>query len=453
MTTTAAPATTRESTSGELDHRRLPLRLLRHWWAGWGDLVLLVTNVVTGSIALMVTLYLAMSIVLIPGALVGLAMVVPGLFVASALGTAERHRIGALSGRLVEPPLVPTEQPWWKRCWFDLQSWRSAAYLAVHSLWGLITGILTVVLLAQALLLVALPIVDDLVTLDDVRVLWFLPIGTDDGPWLGAALGVAFLALTPLLARAIASVDVMLARWLLGADQRAEVQELSARVDTLTESRQLTVDSVEAERRRIERDLHDGPQQRLVSIAMSLGMARDALEHDPAAARELLDEAHASAKEAIVEMRQVARGIVPPILSDRGLDAALSALADRAPLPVDVTVREVDRVDPTIEAIAYFVVSEALTNVAKHAGATRAQVEVRRVEPQPDARTDGDTPHLLVTVTDDGRGGADPTRGSGLVGLRQRVAAVDGRLDVSSPAGGPTTLHATLPLRTGRTAR
>jgi signal transduction histidine kinase len=163
-------------------------------------------------------------------------------------------------------------------------------------------------------------------------------------------------------------------------------------------------------------------------------MARERLERDPEGARELLDKAHSASKEAITEMRQVARGIHPPVLTDRGLDAALSALAARSPVPVSISVDLDRRPGPTIEAIAYFCVSEALTNVAKHARATSASVDVTRRE---------DT--LVVRVRDDGVGGVDLTRGTGLVGLRQRVAAVDGALDVDSPPGGPTVLTVTLP--------
>ena len=180
---------------------------------------------------------------------------------------------------------------------------------------------------------------------------------------------------------------------------------------------------------------------------MNLGLARDALERspdDPASARlvrDLLDEAHSSSKEAITEMRQVARGIVPPILADRGLDAAVSALADRSPVPVSVASRlPAGRLEPTTEAIAYFCVSEALTNVAKHSGATRASIEMGTAR-----GLDGDL--LAITITDDGRGGAVVGAGSGLTGLRQRVAAVDGEVHVHSPVGTGTTVAITLPLR------
>ena len=261
-------------------------------------------------------------------------------------------------------------------------------------------------------------------------------------------MGLLLLAVTPWLARGLASVDVALARWLVGADQEAELRAMSARVETLTTTRTETLDSVEAERRRIERDLHDGPQQRLVSIAMNLGLAKDALERDPADARaaamvrDLLDEAHSSSKEAITEMRQVARGIVPPILTDRGLDAAVSALAARHPVPVSVTSRlPGPRLDPTVEAVAYFCVSEALTNVAKHARASRVSVDLGTAH-----GLDGEL--LAVTVTDDGQGGAVIGGGSGLTGLRQRVAAVDGQVHVHSPVGHGTTVAITLPLRT-----
>ena len=189
------------------------------------------------------------------------------------------------------------------------------------------------------------------------------------------------------------------------------------------------VDAAEAERRRIERDLHDGAQQRLVALAMDLGMAKEKLASDPEAAAALLDEAHAESKQALVELRDLARGIHPAVLTDRGLGPALSAVAARCPVPVAVSVDIGERPDTTIEGIAYFVVSEALTNVARHSGATRASVSVTRR---------GD--RLVIDVSDNGHGGADPELGTGIAGLRARVEGVDGWLFVSSPPGGPTSL-------------
>jgi signal transduction histidine kinase len=244
------------------------------------------------------------------------------------------------------------------------------------------------------------------------------------------------------VARGLVGVDVALARSLIGPRPDAErVAELTQRVETLHRTREMTVDSVELERRRIERDLHDGPQQRLVALAMDLGMAQTKLDDDPEAARALLAKAHSAAKEAIVEMRQVARGIHPPVLTDRGLDAALSALAARAPVPVQIRVDLPRRPSPTIESIAYFCVSEALTNIAKHSGAAHATVDVT-----------GSAEGVHVVVTDDGRGGADPTGGTGLSGLRQRLAAVDGTLTIDSPPGAGTRLMMTLPDRTAADA-
>jgi signal transduction histidine kinase len=252
--------------------------------------------------------------------------------------------------------------------------------------------------------------------------------------WWWGVVGVLTVLVLPFAAIWFVRVDVALARGLLGPPRVQREQLLRQRVETLTRTRVDTVDSVEAERRRIERDLHDGPQQRLVATAMDLGIARERLGVDPDRARELLDHAHAAAKEAIVEMRLVARGIHPPVLTDRGLDAALSALAATAPVPVQVTVDLPRRPAPTVESIAYFCVSEALTNVAKHARARHAWVDVR----EQDGR-------LVARVTDDGGGGAELARGTGLIGLRQRAAAVDGTVDVSSPPGGPTVVTVTLP--------
>jgi len=243
--------------------------------------------------------------------------------------------------------------------------------------------------------------------------------------------GVLLLLVAPWLAQGVADLDVAAARALLGPS-RAE--ELARRVDSLTVSREGVVDAADAERRRIERDLHDGTQQRLVSLAMNLGMARATLVDAPEPTRRAVEEAHEEAKRALTELRGFIRGLHPAVLDDRGLDAALSGIAARAPLPVSVRVSLRQRCSPTIEAVAYFVVSEALTNVARHAQATHAEVVVDQV---------GD--RLRVAVTDDGRGGASPDRGSGLRGLAQRAASVDGTLRLDSPIGGPTTIVAELP--------
>lgn len=425
---------TTQTLSPPLERTSLP----RRWLAGWGSVLLLATSTLTAFAALLLLTLMVVALALISAGGVGLVLLVPLLWLCGVIGHAERHRVVALTGRRVDPP-PRRVQPLWRRLVLDLHSWRSAAYLALHAMWGSVIGWLTLAVLAQSLLVLGVPLLGSRLPDDGISIFGILRV--DGTLELASAWTVALvtLLLMPVVASLLTSVDVMLARWLLGRDERKVVAHLTARVDTLTDSRREAVDSVEAERRRIERDLHDGPQQRMVSIAMTLGMAKEAISHDPEGAAQLVDEAHRSAKEAIVEMRHVARGIVPPILADRGLEAALPALAARSAVPVSVEVRDVGRLDPTTEAIAYFVVSEALTNVAKHSGAQHAEVVVTT-----------DAERLTAVVTDDGGGGADPTLGTGLTGLRQRVTAVDGTLEVTSPDGGPTALTATLPLRTGR---
>jgi signal transduction histidine kinase len=191
------------------------------------------------------------------------------------------------------------------------------------------------------------------------------------------------------------------------------------------------------ERRRLERDLHDGAQQRLVALSLQLGLARRKVDDDPVVGARLLDEARGELGLALEELRELARGIHPAVLTDRGLPAAVEALAARAPVPVDVEGMPSDRLPAAVEAAAYFVVAESLTNVAKYAHAEHAIVRV--------GREDG---YAVVEVSDDGVGGADPTAGSGLRGLADRLAALDGRLEVQSPPGGGTVVRANIPCST-----
>jgi signal transduction histidine kinase len=215
--------------------------------------------------------------------------------------------------------------------------------------------------------------------------------------------------------------------------QRGRRGELEERIEELETTRAGAVDLQDDELRRIERDLHDGAQARLVALGMSIGMAEQKLQADPEAARELLADAQRGAREALDELRDLARGIHPPVLTDRGLGAAVATLADRSPLPVEVSVDLAERPPAAVETAAYFVVSEALANASKHAGASHVQIAIHS--------EDG---RLLVEVADDGKGGADPA-GTGLRGLERRVRALDGTLKLDSPAGGPTTLRAELP--------
>ncbi|MFI9153725.1 sensor histidine kinase [Streptomyces sp. NPDC053367] len=245
-----------------------------------------------------------------------------------------------------------------------------------------------------------------------------------------AVLGLLVTLATPWIVRALTMVDRLLVQGLLGPSR------LSARVVELESDRGVVVDTAAADLRRIERDLHDGAQARLVALAMDLGLAKEKLTEDPRAAARMVDEAHGEVKTALQELRDLARGIHPAVLTDRGLDAALSAVASRCAVPVTVEVDLPSRPAPAIEGIAYFTVSELLQNISKHARARSAGVDVWRAENR-----------LMLQVTDDGVGGADASRGSGLAGLAERLDAVDGVLVVDSPAGGPTTITAELPWR------
>ncbi|MEU1433272.1 sensor histidine kinase [Streptomyces sp. NPDC005775] len=247
---------------------------------------------------------------------------------------------------------------------------------------------------------------------------------------LTSAAGLVIVLGTAWVIRGLAAVDGLMVTGLLGPSR------LATRVTELESDRGVVVDTAAADLRRIERDLHDGAQARLVALAMDLGLAKEKLTADPEAAAKMVDEAHGEVKVALQELRDLARGIHPAVLTDRGLDAALSAIASRCTVPVKVEVDLSSRPAQAIEGIAYFTVSELLQNVSKHAHATRASVDVWR-----------SADRLMLQVTDNGRGGADLASGSGLAGLTERLDAVDGILVVESPVGGPTKVTAELPWR------
>jgi signal transduction histidine kinase len=248
--------------------------------------------------------------------------------------------------------------------------------------------------------------------------------------WVLASFTVGFVYFWPIWPTLALAVSVLVHLVVLRVTPPDA--ELERRIEVLTTTRAGAVDAQERELRRIERDLHDGAQARLVALGMNLGMAEQKLATDPESARSLLAEAREGTREALEELRDLARGIHPPILADRGLGAAVAALAARSPVRVEVSV-EGERPSPAVESAAYFVAAEALANAGKHAQAGRVEVRI--------VRSQGS---LVVEVTDDGRGGADPS-GNGLLGLRRRVEALDGTLLVVSPEGGPTTLRAEMP--------
>ncbi|MGP3956296.1 histidine kinase [Nonomuraea sp. 3N208] len=332
----------------------------------------------------------------------------------------QRSRFEAFLG--VRIPPVPTPSQWrsaatWRQIGYHLLSpfvGAGAAFLVAVAWGGAVVG-----LLSSLPAKVQRPPLEFEIDLRDNRVVAVFMV-----------VGLALLLLAPILARGMAALDLSVARTLLGPSR----SELGQRIETLTESRAGVIDAADAERRRIERDLHDGAQQRLVSLAMNLGLARATLTDLPEPAKEAIVQAHEEAKQALKELRDFVRGLHPAVLNDQGLDAALSGVAARAPFPVRLHVDIERRATPTIEAVAFFTVSEALTNIAKHAAATKAEVRVRREHHR-----------LHVIVYDDGCGGARLDGGTGLRGLAQRIHSVDGTLRLSSPLGGPTTIEVELP--------
>ncbi len=375
-------------------------------------------------------------------ALIGLPLLGVTLRLAGWFARAERARFGFFLGARIPAWPVPGSAgragyrwgiiPRW-RMWTEGATWAELGYALLRLPVSAVAVAISILAWAAGLVLLALP-----------AYARALPNGGPsfgDGPSTvvlhgrpvlaaSAAIGCLVLLAAPQLTRGLALADGALARLLLGPRG-----DLAARVAELEISRERVVDAAEAERRRIERDLHDGAQQRLVAVAMELGRAKAKFADDLDAARELVDQAHAQAKEALTELRNLVRGVHPPVLTDRGLDAALSGLAALCPVPVDVHVDVPVRPKSSVEAVAYFVVAEALTNVAKHSRASHAKVVVEG---------HGYPGTLNVMISDDGIGGAD-IRGPGLSGLADRVSGVDGRLSVESPVGGPTILAAELP--------
>jgi signal transduction histidine kinase len=308
----------------------------------------------------------------------------------------------------------------------DRRTWRDLGYMLLLGPLGIVAGTIAIALWSAAAAALLAPLfaasapagslLGDLATAELIAV---------------AVAGIPIAALAALITRGLAAGCAALAETLLAGDDRAE---LAQRISSLEATRSGAVDSADARLRRIERDLHDGAQHRLAYIAMELGRARAKLATEPEAVDKLLAGAHDESKVAMRELRDLVRGIHPSVLSDRGLDAALSGLAERASVPVEIRGRIDERLPPAIETAAYYVVAETLTNAGRHAGATQAFVDVRR-----------DDGELVLEIADDGDGGARRRPGSGLEGLAQRVEALDGTLDIASPAGGPTTIFARLP--------
>ncbi|NJP49217.1 sensor histidine kinase [Streptomyces sp. SBST2-5] len=376
----------------------------------------------------------------------GVPVLAAGLAGCRGLGAMERARArGLLDLEVGEPePLRMKRQglmAWIGAVLKSGASWRALLYAVLHMPWAIFAFTVAAVVWSMGWTLLTYPLW-----------FWVFPLyagqggiqlyGDDqhtvylDNPFeitVTALVGLLITMAVPWIVRALTTVDRVMVYGLLGPSR------LATRVVELESDRGVVVDTAAADLRRIERDLHDGAQARLVNLAMDLGLAKEKLREDPQTAARMVDEAHGEVKTALQELRDLARGIHPAVLTDRGLDAALSSVASRCKVPVQVEVDLPERPAPAIEGIAYFTVSELLQNISKHSGATAASVEVWRAGNR-----------LMLQVVDNGVGGADPARGSGLAGLAERLDAVDGVLVIDSPAGGPTRVTAELPWRSER---
>ncbi|WP_416977579.1 sensor histidine kinase [Streptomyces sp. T028] len=377
----------------------------------------------------------------------GIPVLAAGLAACRGFGALERARARGLLGLQVRDP-EPLRvrgrdgragvMAWMGAVLRSGSSWRHVLFVLVQFPWAVFSFCVTVTVWAFGWTMLTYPLW-----------CWLFPMyGGQDGLQLygdehhqvyldnpfeitvTASVGLLVTLATPWIVRALTTVDRLLVHGLLGPSR------LASRVVELESDRGVVVDTAAADLRRIERDLHDGAQARLVALAMDLGLAKEKLREDPQAAARMVDEAHGEVKTALQELRDLARGIHPAVLTDRGLDAALSAVASRCAVPVRVEVDLGSRPVAAIEGIAYFTVSELLQNVSKHSGARAASVDVWRVEDR-----------LMLQVVDDGVGGAEVSGGSGLAGLAERLDAVDGVLVVDSPVGGPTRVTAELPWR------
>lgn len=414
--------------------RQAPLRYLGSAWP-WRAFAYQLTGLLLGPPLLLLLLgLLGVGLALTPVVigLVVLALVLPG---AALIGALERRRLRLVVGgvRPVSPHLPVHEPgPWrWLRARLsESASWRELGYSFLFGIPLALLDLVTLVLFLPGCLCLALPVAGVLLS-DDVMV-------GDTSVATTARLvagGLVLLVAGAYLAGLGAVCHAWLARLLLAPSDAY----LARRLTELTRSRARIVDAFETERRRIERDLHDGAQQQLVALTMTLGLAELELSGVEGAGPHLVARARGEAGAALDSLRDLVRGIHPQLLTDRGIGAAVAEVADRSPLPVTVDIELPSRPPSAVESAAYFVVTEALTNVARHSGASRAEVVGR-----------AGAGRLTLTVTDDGVGGADPGCGTGLTGLVDRLAVLDGTLSVDSPPGGPTVLRMEIPCPTNR---
>ncbi|MFF5056516.1 sensor histidine kinase [Micromonospora sp. NPDC000663] len=360
---------------------------------------------------------------------VGLWAMPGALRTVRAVADRERARLSRLGAPIPTPGPVPAG------LWAAVRDpfvRREVGWVTLHSVTGLTSGLVGVALPLYAAQDITFPLWYRLLSPEDGApgIFWWRIDGLSDA-LLVAVVGVGWLAATVAFTPALARFQAWPGRWLLPPPPGVD---LSLRVAALTATRAAALDAHAVELRRIERSLHDGTQNRLVAVNVLLGAARRAVRRNPDRADEILGQAQDAAEQALAELRTVVRGILPPVLDDRGLAGALAGLAGSCAIPCRLEVDVAVRCAASVEATAYFVVAEALTNAVRHSGASQVDVVVRR-----------ERGRLLVTVEDDGRGDADEARGSGITGIRRRVEAYDGLMTLTSPPGGPTRMHVELP--------
>ncbi|WP_405912100.1 sensor histidine kinase [Streptomyces sp. NBC_00963] len=315
----------------------------------------------------------------------------------------------------------------------DPATWRDMRWLLVDMTAGAVTALLPLSLFSEGVfgILLLLGLWKPIVRAGGGYWYEFVRVDSWTTAALAALVGVCWIAAGLRFGPALIRVHFAITRSVLAPTREAELGE---RIDRLTETRHDAVDSSAAELRRIERDLHDGAQARLVAMGMNLSTVEALIEKDPAQAKKMLSMARESSAEALTELRDLVRGIHPPVLAERGLGDAVRALALRLPVPTEVEVDMAGRAEAPVESAAYFAVSEVLTNAVKHAGADRIWVDIHHTRGM-----------LRMSVTDDGRGGASPGKGSGLSGIERRLGTFDGVLAVNSPVGGPTMVTMEIP--------
>lgn len=392
-------------------------------------------------------LSLAGSVTLFVLAVVSIALTVIGVgvyttpFVLTAVRRhADRRRLLAVEWSGVRIPVpyrtVPPGAGPVARCALMLKdpaTWRDLQWLLVDMTVGFVISIVAAALMFYPVEGVVLAAGLWRVYRDDAYWYGFVPVDSQATALAALALGIVLFHVAMWAGEPLLRLHFVIARSLLAPTQE---QELALRIDRLTETRHEAVDTAAAELRRIERDLHDGAQARLVAMGMNLGTIEALIEKDPAQAKQMLAMARASSAEALTELRDLVRGIHPPVLAERGLGEAVKALALRMPVRSEVSVELTGRADAPVESAAYFAVGEALTNAVKHAGAERLWVDLHHAEGM-----------LRISVTDNGKGGAvvGSGSGSGLSGIERRLGTFDGVLAVSSPAGGPTMVTMEIP--------